>query len=236
MGRSKAEPKGKKLEPVDDLEKKLDEAEKRGKSNPKATDAPPKAGLEMELPRSNAEKMAEIFTKYFGSEPEKKIEIIDVGKVHPGTWRQLRKDGVLKIRKSIQTRGVLPLSFWCVMKTEEGDYLAIDCNHRLYAFKAEGITTAKALVFPTLSPAEYKAIAGVCNEIHDQGTVHVTDWDKFYVLRQMLQSGEYTKGKNVYFSKLEKDMVRYCAIRRKLIFLGFSLGKEESSQKNGYCL
>ncbi len=65
----------------------------------------------MELPQSNAEKKGEIFTKYFGSEPEKKIEIIDVRKVHPGTWRQLKRDRVLRIRKSIQTRGVLSLNF-----------------------------------------------------------------------------------------------------------------------------
>jgi hypothetical protein len=221
MERTKAESKSKKLETSDDLEKKLNEAEKKSKSNPKEADVPKSvdtASTMENVPRSHADKMADLFAKYFGNEPEKRIEIIDVSKVHPGTWRQLRKDGVLKIRKSIQTRGVLPLSFWCVMKTVDGEYLAIDCNHRLYAFKAEGITTAKALVFPTLSPAEYKAIAGVCNEIHDQGTVHVTDWDKFYVLRQMLQSGEYTKGKNVDFSKLEADMVSICAVRRKLIF------------------
>jgi hypothetical protein len=221
MGRTKAESKSKKLETSDDLEKKLNEAEKKSKSNPKEADVPKSvdtASTMENVSRSHADKMADLFAKYFGNEPEKRIEIIDVSKVHPGTWRQLRKDGVLKIRKSIQTRGVLPLSFWCVMKTVDGEYLAIDCNHRLYAFKAEGITTAKALVFPTLSPAEYKAIAGVCNEIHDQGTVHVTDWDKFYVLRQMLQSGEYTKGKNVDFSKLEADMVSICAVRRKLIF------------------
>jgi hypothetical protein len=41
----------------------------------------------------------------------------------------------------------------------------------------------KGLIFPTLSPAEYKAIAEVCNEFHDQKTVHVTDWDKFYVFQ-----------------------------------------------------
>ncbi len=126
------------------------------------------------------------------------------------TWRQLRKYGVFKIKKSIQICGVLSLSFWCVMKTKQRDYLAIDCNHQLYAFKAEEITMAKTLVFPTLFLTEYKVIAGVCNEIHDQRTIYVTNWDKFYVLQQMLQFGEYTKGKNVDFSKLEKNIVRLC--------------------------
>ena len=192
------------LVPSDDFDKQLDS----GKVQPSMETPAPQSVLgQANLPKSHEQKLADIFIHYFGSDPEKRIEIIPVDQVKIGTWRQIRKDGVMKIRKSIQTRGVLPLSFWCVMKCEDGTYLAIDCNHRLCAFRAEGIPNAKALVFPTLSQAEYKMIAGVCNEIHDSGTVHVTDWNKFYVLCNMLESGEYTKGKVVDFSKLENDLV-----------------------------
>ncbi len=81
-----------------------------------------------------------------------------------GNWRAIREDGVDTIMKSIKKNGVLEEHFWLIMKLEKPDgqfiYRAIDCNHRLIAFKNLGIKEARALVFEPLPEDLYNLIAG----------------------------------------------------------------------------
>jgi hypothetical protein len=54
--------------------------------------------------------------------------------------------------------------FWLVEKLENPqnniNYRAIDCNHRMMAYKSLGIKTARALVFQHLDEETYNLIAG----------------------------------------------------------------------------
>jgi len=81
-----------------------------------------------------------------------------------GTWRKIRDDGVETIIKSIEKNGILEEHFWLVMKLEKPEelfqYVAIDCNHRLVAFKKLQIKQARALVFDPLPEDLYMFIAG----------------------------------------------------------------------------
>ena len=83
--------------------------------------------------------------------------------IHSGTWRDVREDGVQTIITSIKSQGVLEEHFWYIMMAEKpvGDkiYIAIDCNHRLMAYKSLGFKTAKCLVFPPLPMETYNQIA-----------------------------------------------------------------------------
>jgi len=54
-------------------------------------------------------KLGAIFKKYFGLDPKSHIQQIDVDKVIQGGWRQVRRDGVEKIKQSIIKNDVLPL-------------------------------------------------------------------------------------------------------------------------------
>jgi hypothetical protein len=65
---------------------------------------------------------------------------------------------------SIERNGVLKDHLWFVMSLLEPEdnfcYVAIDCNHRLMAFKQLNIPKARALVFPHLGENTYALIAG----------------------------------------------------------------------------
>ena len=67
--------------------------------------------------------------------------------------------------KSFEQNGVLDNNFWLVMELSNGGsfkYRAIDCNHRLQAFKQLGIKEARALVFAELEEDVCSLIAGIC--------------------------------------------------------------------------
>ncbi len=120
----------------------------------------------------------------------------------------MKNDGVAKIRESLRKRGVLPFTYWMVEEIESNRYIAIDCNHRLAAFREEGIEEAECLVFPKLPQNEYDEIAGLANEAHDNDCVHVTDWDKFYIVYRKIRTGEYDTNRGTLdTAKLENDIV-----------------------------
>src|SRR5690348_12861417 len=57
-------------------------------------------------------KLAEIFKKYFGDNLIAGVKMIAIANVIPGNWRQIRLDGVQRIRNSIKKNGVVKLSYW----------------------------------------------------------------------------------------------------------------------------
>jgi hypothetical protein len=148
--------------------------------------------------KSSGAKMADILKKYFGDEPLKLAERFNVADVQQGDWRTLRLDGVKKIEDSIEKNGVLDIHLWLVEKRDNGLH-AVDCNHRRQAFINRNIKTALGLIFPKLTEEEYMTIAGVANEFHDEGSVKVTDWDKYCVVVRLLQQDKFIsqRGYNV---------------------------------------
>ena len=116
---------------------------------------------------------------------------------------------MLKIRASLRKKGVLPFTYWLIETVAPNRYVAIDCNHRLAAFKAEKIEEADCLVFPTKLPDnEYEEIAGLANEGHDDDCVHVTDWDKFWIIYRKIKSGKYNSKQGLLdTTALENDVV-----------------------------
>ena len=81
--------------------------------------------------------------------------------------------------------------------------------------------------FPTKLPDnEYEEIAGLANEGHDDDCVHVTDWDKFWIIYRKIKSGKYNSKQGLLdTTALENDVVSgdFCQLRpgRTLYFLIF---------------
>ena len=116
-----------------------------------------------------------IMKKYLGDNYLSKVQNIDINLIekgnlifiifsnYSGTWRDIREDGIQTIISSIESQRILEEHFWYIMMAEkpigEKIYIAIDCNHRLMAYKSLGIKTAKCLIFPNLPIETYDHIA-----------------------------------------------------------------------------
>jgi hypothetical protein len=177
--------------------------------------------------KSNLEQ---ILNKYFGEDPGKKAQMLDISLIKLGLnsfkinilgeWRQVRRDGVEKIKKSVTQKGVNRLIYFYIMDNGDGTYIAIDCNHRVVAFDEMGIKQAMCLVFPKLPKEEQEYIAGCANELHDEGCVHVTDWDKFRHISKYFENPKFQSDRGPKLDLIVKHVVISFTPRGGLTFLG----------------
>ena len=144
----------------------------------------------------------------------KKVDRFEVNTVDLGSWRTLRLDGIKKNKDSIQKNRVLDL--WLLEKRE--DSCMLDCNHRNQAFLNLQIPTALGLIFPKLTKKEYDIVAGVANEFHDESSVKVTDWDKYYVIVWCLEKEKLQIPRNYNIPLIVETLVSLFPPHSRLYF------------------
>ena len=95
-------------------------------------------------------------------------------------------------------------------------YIAIDCNHRLMAYKSLGIKTAKCLVFPHLPTDIYNRIACnflfylvIANELHGSYAVQVTPWEQFKIVSKYFELDTYRSRGGFSTAKIAADLVSF---------------------------
>ncbi len=202
------------------------------KDNQTIMNIPPSttSNKEEEVPVEIKSNLEQILNKYFGEDPGKKAQMMDISLIKLGLnlfkinilgeWRQVRRDGVDKIKKSITQKGVNRLIYFYIMDNEDGTYTAIDCNHRVVAFGEMEIKQAMCLVFPKLSKEEQEYIAGCANELHDEGCVHVTDWDKFRHISKYFENPKFQSERGPKLDLIVKHVVNTFTPCGGLTFLG----------------